>query len=137
MKTSWLYKKSFRQHKYCPAPVIPCLLFLLLNICSLQSLAQEDAAIQDTIVVNKLHSGTKHKIRIYPNATHEVLFFTANGEEGKVYQLFLFDVDGKLVKQTTVNNRQTGFLSRFTKGSYGYEVFSNDERIEDGNIIIK
>lgn len=137
MKT-WLHKNIFGNNSSGHIPAVPCLLVLLLNICTLQTLvAQEGVAIQDTIVVNKLHSGNKYKIKIYPNATHEVLFFTANGEEGKVYQLFLFDVDGKLVKQTAVNNRQTGFLSKFIKGNYVYEVFSNDERIEDGSIVIK
>ena len=113
-------------------------LLLLLSICSLKiAVAEEEIDRQDTIVVNKLHSGGKCKVRMYPNATHEVLFFTASGEENKVYQLFLFDVEGKLVKQTVVHNRQTGFLSKFVKGNYVYEVFSNDERIEDGNIVIK
>lgn len=115
------------------------LLLLSLHLFLLQKAPARESSsnIQDTIVVSKLHGSSKAKVKIYPNATHEVLFFTAAGEEKKVYQLFLFDVEGKLVKQTAVNNRQTGFLSRFAKGNYAYEVFSNDERIEDGSIIIK
>ena len=78
----------------------------------------------------------KYKIRIYPNATHEVLFFSANGEEGKIYELFVFDMDGKLVKRIQVRNRETTLLKTFQKGSYMFEVFSNDERIENGSMLI-
>ena len=113
-------------------------LLLLLMLCSIKPAeAQKGIDNQDTIVVNKLRGGNKYKVKIYPNATHEVLFFTASGEEDKVYQLFLFDIEGRLVKQTAIHNRQTGFLSKFTRGSYVYEVFSNDERIENGNIVIR
>jgi hypothetical protein len=138
MKT-WSRNNILWQNAPRRVPTASILLLLLLNMCRLQTaVAQEDTEMMlDTIVVSRLHSGSKYKIRIYPNATHEVLFFTANGEENKVYQLFLFDVEGKLVKQTAVNNRQTGFLSKFTKGNYVYEVFSDDERIENGNIVIR
>lgn len=125
-------------HKNIIAPFTTTFLLLLLNVCSLKATVVQACVVnQDSIVVVKMHTGGKCKIKIYPNATHEVLFFTASGEENKVYQLFLFDVEGKLVKQTAVRNRQTGFLSKFTKGNYVYEVFSNDERIEDGSIVIK
>jgi hypothetical protein len=53
----------------------------------------------DTILVQKQLTSKKNKIKLYPNANHQVLFFSASGQSGKVYQLFLFDIDGKLVKQ--------------------------------------
>jgi hypothetical protein len=90
----------------------------------------------DSIIVKKMFVTKKCTIRIYPNATHEVLFFSVNGNEGKVYDLFIFDMDGKLVKRTQVRNRETTLLKTFQKGSYFFEVFSNDERIENGNMII-
>jgi hypothetical protein len=91
----------------------------------------------DTILVRKSQVSKKNKIKLYPNASHEVLFFSATGEEGKVYQLFLFDLDGKLVKQVNVLNKQTTVLNRIEKGNYLFEVFSNDERIENGQVIVK
>jgi hypothetical protein len=77
------------------------------------------------------------KIRLYPNVTNEVLFFTADGQEGKVYQLFVFNMDGKVAKQTQVRNRETTLLSKFDKGNYLFEVFSNDDKIENGTIAVK
>ena len=110
----------------------------ILLVLGMQTvMASAKAAVQDTIVINKNQASKKYKVRLYPNATHEVLFFTAAGEEDKIYQLFLFDMESNLIKQTMVRNRQTSFLSRFAKGEYLYEVFSNDERIENGSVSIK
>ena len=91
----------------------------------------------DTILVQKAQVSKKFKIKMYPNASHEVLFFSATGEEGKAYQLFLFDLDGKLVKQVNIRNKQTTVLNRIEKGNYLFEVFSDDERIETGQVIVK
>ena len=90
----------------------------------------------DSIIVTKTQVSKKCTIRIYPNATHEVLFFSVNGGEQKLYDLFIFDMDGKLVSRTQVRNRETTLLKSFAKGNYFFEVFSNDERIENGNMTI-
>ncbi|MEP6747677.1 MAG: T9SS type A sorting domain-containing protein [Bacteroidota bacterium] len=92
---------------------------------------------KDSILVNKLLTSKKYKVKIYPGASNEVLFFTASGEEGKVYQLFLFDIEGNMVKQTQIRNKQTTILTNFNKGSYTFEVFSDDEHIENGTLTIK
>ena len=91
----------------------------------------------DTILVQKQTTSKKHKIKLYPDEEHNALFFSARGLEGKVYQLFLFDVQGTLVKQANIKNKQTTVLDNIEKGSYLFEVFSDDERIENGQVIIK
>lgn len=92
---------------------------------------------RDTILVQKQQISKKHKIKLYPNANHQVLFFSASGEEGRVFQLFVFDLDGKLIKQVNIRNRQTTVLNSIDKGNYFFEVFSDDERIENGQLIVK
>jgi len=91
----------------------------------------------DTILISKSQSSKKHKIRLYPNADNRVIFFTASGEQGRVYQLFVFDMDGKLQKQLQVRNKETTVLTNIVKGDYLFEVFSDDERIENGRMVIK
>ena len=91
----------------------------------------------DTILVQKQVNTKKHKIKLYPNASHQVLFFSASGEEGKVYQLFLFNVEGKLIKQANIRNKETTVLNNMAKGTYLYEVFSDDERLENGQVIVR
>ncbi|HEY0676773.1 MAG TPA: T9SS type A sorting domain-containing protein [Chitinophagaceae bacterium] len=114
---------------------------LILLCMSTTSYAGEaivsEAGFRDTILINKAISSKKHKVKLYPNADHRVLFFTASGEPGKVYQLFLFDIDGKLTKQIQIRNKETTVLTNIVKGSYLFEVFSDDERIENGQLQIK
>lgn len=91
----------------------------------------------DSIVVEKQLSSKKHKIRLYPNANQQVLFFSARGEQGKIYQLFLFDVNGRLTKQANIKNKQTTVINNIDKGVYLYEVFTDDERIENGKVTVR
>ena len=92
---------------------------------------------RDTITVQKDLKSKKHKIKLYPNASHQVLFFSANGEQGRVYQFYLFDMEGKLVKQANIRNNQTTVLNKIEKGNYLFEVFSDDERIENGLVMVR
>jgi hypothetical protein len=90
-----------------------------------------------SIQVSKSQSSKKHKIRLYPDARQQVLFFSANGEDGKVYQLFLFDMDGRLVSQTRIRNRETTVLTDISEGNFLFEVFTDDERIENGQLTVR
>lgn len=90
-----------------------------------------------SIQVSKAQSSKKHKIKLYPDARQQVLFFSANGEDGKVYQLFLFDMDGRLVSQTRIRNRETTVLTNISEGNFLFEVFTDDERIENGQVTVR
>ncbi|MBS1659688.1 MAG: T9SS type A sorting domain-containing protein [Bacteroidetes bacterium] len=90
-----------------------------------------------SIEISKSLSSKKHKIRLYPDARQQVLFFSASGENGKVYQLYLFDVDGRLVSQTQIRNRETTVLTNISEGNYLFEVFTDDERIENGQVRVR
>ncbi|MDF2192208.1 T9SS type A sorting domain-containing protein [Paraflavitalea sp. CAU 1676] len=91
----------------------------------------------DTILVQKLLNTRKHKIKLTPSVNNQVLFFSVNGEDGRLYQLYLFDVEGKLVKRINIRNKETTVLNNMGKGSYLYEIFSEDERIENGQVFIR
>jgi len=112
------------------------LVVLLLNQVSARA-SYHPSKANDTILINKSQTSKKYKIKIYPSATNEVLFFTASGESGKVYQLYVFDMDGKLVKQTQIHNKETTLLANFVKGNYMFDVFSDDERIENGTMVVR
>jgi hypothetical protein len=90
-----------------------------------------------SIVVNKSPGSKKNRIRLYPDARQQVLFFSANGEDGKVYQLYLFDMDGRLVTQTRIRNKETTVLTNISEGNFLFEVFTDDERIENGSLTVR
>lgn len=124
---------------YPKQQLLYCLLTLVVLLLSqvTASAANHPSTRNDTIVINKSQTSKKYKIRIYPSATNEVLFFTASGESGKVYQLYVFDMDGKLVKQTQIHNKETTLLANFVKGNYMFDVFSDDEKIENGTLVVR
>jgi hypothetical protein len=113
------------------------ILLLLLNTFAAPVTTGVPSGVRDTILITKAQTSKKYKIRMYPNAQHSVLFFSASGQNGKVYQLYLFDLDGHLTKQTHIKNKETTVLTNIVKGSYTFEVFSDDERIENGLLTIK
>jgi hypothetical protein len=46
-------------------------------------------------------------------------------------------MENTLVKQTQIRNRETTIIQKPAKGSYLFEVFSDDERIESGSLIVQ
>lgn len=92
--------------------------------------------LHDSIIVRILQSKKPSVFELYPDVLQEVLLFTAKGEKGKIYQLFLFNIDGKLLRQTQVHSKETSLLAGLTKGDYLFEILSNDERIGNGSITV-
>ena len=90
-----------------------------------------------SIQINKAQTSRKHKIKLYSDARQQVLFFSANGDEGKVYQLYLFDMDGRLVSQTRIRSRETTVLTNISEGNFLFDVFTDDERIENGQLTVR
>ena len=91
----------------------------------------------DTIYIQKNSVVKSHRINLYPDANQQVVFFSVRGEEGQAYQLYVFDIDGRLVRQAETRNRQTILVKGIKKGSYSFEVFSDDKRIGNGQISIR
>jgi hypothetical protein len=129
MKTKWANNRWM-----CATVYFLCMpLLLFIHHSPVQAQASAPA---NSIVVQKKLSSKKYKIKLFPSASQEVLFFNAVGDAGKVYQLYLFDLEGKLIKQTQIRNRETTMLTNFSKGDYTFEIFSDDERIENGIVAI-
>lgn len=135
--------KRFVLLKTLVVRIVPAIILIMLLAVSLQSYIVGSEAdkspvkhYRDSIVVEKQFTSKKYKIRLYPNANQQVLFFNASGEGGKVYQFYLFDMDGNLVKQANIRNKQTTVINDLEKGVYLFEVFSNDERIETGKVTV-
>ena len=115
-------------------------LILFCVLIAVSAKVKSESAVKplsDTILIQRQQISRKHGIRLYPDAGHHVLFFGAKGIYGRAYQLYIFDVEGKLVKQVNIKNKQTTVLENIEKGDYLFEVFSDDERIENGQVIVR
>jgi hypothetical protein len=115
---------------------------MLLCNCSMAMAAGQlpvhsQSLLQDSIIIQKLNTTKKHTINIYTNPSHQVLFFSASGEEGRIYQFLLFRQEGRLIKASKIRNRETTVVSKPDKGNYYFEVFSDDTRIENGTIVVQ
>jgi hypothetical protein len=117
---------------------LPAILVLVMNSATAgKSISPNPGRYSDSILVHKQIINKKYKVRLYPDANHKVLFFSASGEAGKIYQLYLFDMEGKLVQQVGIKQKQTTIIKNLEKGHYLFEVLSDDERVVNGHVSIQ
>jgi hypothetical protein len=90
----------------------------------------------DTTVVKKFSANKKNSIQLFSEAGKQTFFFSSKVKRKIVYQFYMFDMEGNLVAQNSIINRQGIEFTNTQKGNYFFEIFNNDERIEDGSITI-
>ena len=99
----------------------------------------------DTQSVGSIHSESSEQakaspvkktlIKLYPNPSYGKLSVTASTTE--VLHFYIFDLEGTLVYQAVLKNKDRKVIEGLAKGTYIYDVFEKDESIEEGKIIIK
>jgi hypothetical protein len=89
------------------------------------------------VVITKNLNSKKHRIRLFTASDAKTILFTADGVDGKHYTLFVFDLDGKLVTQSVIRNHETSILPVISTGGYLYEVFVEDQKVENGQLTVK
>ena len=62
---------------------------------------------------------------------------SVKGLKNNKIQFFMFNVEGKLIKDMNIYGSKKVSISQIEKGIYMYEFFSNDERIKSGEIELK
>jgi hypothetical protein len=104
---------------------------------SLVSYAGGSLPVPNAVMITKNLNNKKHKVRLFTASDNRTLLFTVNGVEGKQYTLFVFDLEGKLILQSAILNRETGILPEINTGSYLYEVLVDDMNVENGQLKVK
>ena len=90
-----------------------------------------------TIIVNKLFENKNYKIEMQTNSSLHQLLITGGSDQKKMYRFYLFDIDGKLKSRAMIrSNEKTAFVN-IAKGNYFFEIFNDDERIENGQLTVK
>jgi hypothetical protein len=77
-------------------------------------------------------------IKIYPNpSSNGTIHITSNQTDDKELQFYVFDLEGTLMHNLKLNAKTRKTITGLQKGVYMYDVFSDDESIERGKIIVK
>jgi hypothetical protein len=87
----------------------------------------------DSLKIKSMPSKTV--VKLYPNPSYGKLSVSAI--TSSTLHFYIFDLEGTLVYQAVLNNRERKMIENLKKGTYLYDVFENDESIEEGKIIIK
>jgi Secretion system C-terminal sorting domain len=75
-------------------------------------------------------------VRLSPNPTFDGKVSVVSQIPDAVH-FYIFDLDGTMVYQATLKNKEEKKIDNLAKGTYTYDVFQNDESIEEGKIIVK
>jgi hypothetical protein len=90
-----------------------------------------------TIVISKLFENKNYKIEMRTNSSLHQLLITAGPQQKKIYRFYLFDIDGKLKAQASIRSNEKAAFVNISKGNYFFEIFNDDERIENGRLTVK
>jgi hypothetical protein len=96
---------------------------------------QTGSISSETSETAKLPLSKKVLIRLYPNPSYGKVSVTATTTEP--LHFYIFDLEGTLIYQAILNNKDRKNVENLKKGTYLYDVFLNDESIEEGKIIVK
>lgn len=88
----------------------------------------------DVLALNKTES-KKATVKLYPNPSFGKISVTAIASTP--LHFYIFDLDGTMVYQAVLNNKERKIIDNLKKGTYLYDVFEKDESIEEGKITVK
>lgn len=77
----------------------------------------------------------KKTVRLYPNPTLDGTV-TVNSTISEPLHFYVFDTEGTLLHRLVLKGKTQKKITNLKKGIYSYDVFKNDESIEQGKIIV-
>jgi hypothetical protein len=110
-------------------------ILLAITCCLLQAHSNQSGTAgtySDSVIVQP----AKDVVRIYPNPTHNGTVSVSTQASDKLH-FYIFDLEGTLIHQAVLNQKQKETVRNLKKGVYMYDVFRNDVSIEHGKIIVK
>ncbi|HVG17117.1 MAG TPA: T9SS type A sorting domain-containing protein [Chitinophagaceae bacterium] len=78
----------------------------------------------------------KNVVRLYPNPTSNGTI-TVNSNTNEPLHFYIFDLEGVLISRVHLKGKEHKTITGLTKGTFSYDVFKNDESIEQGKITVK
>ncbi|MBD0332234.1 MAG: T9SS type A sorting domain-containing protein, partial [Chitinophagaceae bacterium] len=87
--------------------------------------------------VNNEMLAKKHAVRLHPNPTSDGTTTVTSSIPDNELHFYVFDLEGTMLHQLILKGSKQHTIRNLKKGIYMYEVFKNDESIEQGKIICK
>lgn len=116
------------------------LLACLFSLVSFSVFAQKDfqntsntVSVDSSLKIKSIQA--KNVVKLYPNPSYGKVSVSAN--TSSLLHFYIFDLEGTLVFQAVLNDKEKRTIDHLKKGTYLYDVFEKDESIEEGKIIIK
>ena len=78
----------------------------------------------------------KTNVRLSPNPTSTGKIKVSSNVNEELH-FYVFDLEGTLLHRITLDGKEEKTITNLKKGTYMYDVFKNDESIEQGKIIAK
>jgi len=110
------------------------LLFLLFTTGSFISCSVVEA-LPDAEYKKGISNHKEKSVKIYPDWLKRIIHIKSI--EKNTLDLFVFEVDGTLVRHFKMSEGDHKRLSDLDRGAYVYQVFKGDEMSESGKINIK
>jgi hypothetical protein len=76
-------------------------------------------------------------VKIFPDALKRDMHVVAKSNDGKVIDFFVFDVNGTLVQNYKMKEKEHYRISGLARGTYVYRVFNGDEETAAGKFEIR
>ncbi len=77
----------------------------------------------------------KYKVRLHPNPSPTGTIIINSSSNEPLY-FYVFDLEGTLLHRITLKAKEQKTITNLEKGTYTYDVFKDDESIEQGKIIV-
>ncbi len=78
----------------------------------------------------------KNVVRLFPNPTSNGTI-TVNSNTNEPLHFYIFDLEGVLISRVELKAKDKKTITVLSKGTFSYDVFKNDESIEQGKITVK
>ena len=115
---------------------------LLLTMVSFSAITSPLKTNKRSLVQNNFsdsssaHSVTvKYRVRLHPNPSPTGTVIV-NSTSNEPLHFYVFDLEGTLLHRLILKPKEEKTISNLEKGTYTYDVFKNDESIEQGKIIV-
>ena len=82
------------------------------------------------------HTSKRDHVRLFPNPTSTGTV-TIHSNTSETLHFYVFDLENTLLYRIELKGRKEKTIRKLKKGIYTYDVFKNDESIEQGKIIVK